>query len=312
MIRNIFKAPPDPKGINPTDAASNDTMTKSKTQTATERLTDLRDHEQASLTALMEAQNQYQRTSMELSHTRDVVRGYERSTRPAEMALRDEAQARLVRMQEQAQTENALIAALEGELNAAKTCIVALFEGQDGHEVAVTIYREATARVAEAESALAAHQAQQQTAVQALGKAEQASAAAARDLADALDPASINRARGVLTKTQQAEDDARTLVGNLQRHEEKLTAECTAAKVALNQAKQRAFECKAALLADALKQQVTGSALAAYAAARLAGSGWSFKEWLADTLNPRGEYLPPTTEAHQAALVAELEGATHA
>lgn len=45
MVRNIFKAPPDPKGINSTDAASNDTMTKSKTQTATERLADLRDHE---------------------------------------------------------------------------------------------------------------------------------------------------------------------------------------------------------------------------------------------------------------------------
>lgn len=293
MIRNIFKAPPDPKGINSTDAASNDTMTKTQTQTATERLTALRDHEQASLTALIEAQNQYRRTSMELSHTRDVVRGYERSTRPAEMAIRDEAQARLVRLQEQAQTENALIAALEGELNAAKARITALFEGQGGHEVAVTIYREATARVAEAESALATHQAQRQTAALALDKAEQASATAARDLADALDPASINRARATLTKTQQAEDDARTLVGNLQRHEEKLAAECTAA-----------------LLADALKQQLTGSALAAYAAARLAGSGFGFKAWLANTLNPHEEYLLDATEAHQATLVAELETAT--
>ena len=135
---------------------------------------------------------------------------------------------------------------------------------------------------------------------------------AARGLADALDPASINRARTTLTKTQQAEDDARTLVGNLQRHVEKLTAECTAAKVALNQAKQRAFECKAALLADALKQRLTGPVLEAFAAARLAGSGWGFHEWLASTLNPGGEYLPPATEEHQATLVAELEGATHA
>ena len=278
--------------------------------THTEHLTALQDHQQELITALMEAQNQNQRTSSELSNTRDVVRGYERSTRPAEMALRDEAQASLVRLQEQAKTESVRIATLEGELNAAKARIAALFEGQGGHEVAVTIYREATARIAEAESALAAHQAQQQTAVQVLGKAEQASAAAARDLADALDPASINRARSTLTKTQQAEDDARTLVGNLQRHQEKLTAECTAAKVALNQAKQRAFECKAVLLADALKQQLTGSALVAYAAALLAGSGWGFKAWLADTLNPRGEYLPTATEAHQAALVAELETAT--
>ena len=301
-----------PNGLNPTDPASNDTMTETQTQTATECLTDLQDHRQELLAALMEAQNQYQLTSRELSDTRDVVRGYERSTRPAEMAMRDEAQARLVRLQEQAQAESTRIATLKGELNAAKARIAALFDGQDGHEVAVTIYREATARVAEAETALATHQAQRQTAALALDKAEKASAVAARDLENALDPASINRARSTLTKTEQAEADARTLVDNLQRHEAKLTAECEAAKVALNQAKQRVFECKAALLADALKQQLTGPVMDAYAAARLAGSGWSFKEWLADTLNPGGEYLPPATEEHQAALVAELEGATHA
>ncbi len=280
--------------------------------THTEHLTALQDHQQELVTALMEAQNQYQRTSSELSNARDVVRGYERSTRPAEMAIRDEAQTRLARLQEQARAESTRIATLEGELNAAKARIAALFEGQDGYGVAVAIYREAKARVAEAETALATHQAQRQTAALALEKAEQASATAASDLENALDSASINRARGVLTKAQQAEADARTLVGNLQRHEAKLTAECEAAKVVLNQAKQRVFECKAALLADALKQQLTGPVMDAYAAARLAGSGWSFKEWLASTLNPGGEYLPTTTEEHQATLVAELEGATHA
>lgn len=299
-----------PNGLNPTDPASNDTMIETQTQTATERLTDLQDHQQELLTALMEAQNQYQRTSRALSDTRNIVQGYERSTRPAEMAMRDEAQARLVRLQEQARAEKARIATLEGELNAAKARIVALFEGQDGYGVAVAIYREAKARVAEAESALATHQAQRQTAALALDKAEQASATAARDLENALDPASINRARGMLTKAQQAEADARTLVGNLQRHETKLTAECAAARLTVEQAKQRVFKVKAALLADECKQHLIGPALEAFAAARLAGSGWSFKEWLADTLNPRGEYLPTATEAHQTALVAELETAT--
>ena len=127
-----------PNGLNPTDPASNDTMTTTN-QTATERLTDLRDHEQASLTALCEAQIQHQRTHRELKDVYDVVRGYERSTRPAEMALRDEAQASLVRLQEQAKTESVRIATLEGELNAAKARIVALFEGQDGYGVAVAM-----------------------------------------------------------------------------------------------------------------------------------------------------------------------------
>ena len=288
-----------PNGLNPTDPASNDTMTETQTQTATERLTDLQDHQQELLTALTEAKNQYQLTIRELSDTRNIVQGYERSTRPAEMAMRDEAQA-----------ESARIATLEGELNAAKARIAALFEGQDGYGVAVAIYREAKARVAEAETALATHQAQRQTAALALDKAEQASATAARDLENALDPTSINRARGVLTKAQQAEADARTLVGNLQRHETKLTAEREAARLTMEQAKQRVFKVKAALLADECKQHLIGPALEAFAAARLAGSGWSFKAWLADTLDPRGEHLPTATEAHQAALVAELETAT--
>ena len=306
---------PDPRlqrQIPTLTSASNNPMTDTQTQTktATDRLTDLQDHQQELLTALMEAQNQHQLTSRALSDTRNVVRGYERSTRPAEMAMRDEAQARLVRLQEQAQAESARIATLEGELNVAKARIAALFEGQDGYEVAVAIYREAKAHVAEAETALATHRTQQQTADDALAKAEQTNATAARDLENALDPASINRARGVLTKAQQAEADARTLVGNLQRHETKLTAECEAARLTTEQAKQRVFKVKAALLADECKQHLIGPALEAFAAARLAGSGWSFRAWLADTLDSRGEYLPTATEAHQAALVAELETAT--
>ena len=69
-------------------------------QTATQRLTALQDLQRELEATLMAAQNQYQRTRRELADARYIVQGYEGVTRPAEMAQRDEAQARLVQLQE--------------------------------------------------------------------------------------------------------------------------------------------------------------------------------------------------------------------
>lgn len=294
-----------PNGLNPIDPASNDTMT-TENQTATQRLTALQDLQRELEATLMAAKSQYQRTRRELADARYIVQGYERSTRPTEMVQRDEAQARLVQLQEQAQTESAQISALEGELNATHDRISALFKGRDGYEGAVMIYREAKAHVAKAESALTDHRAQQQTAADALDKAEQTRATATRDLENALDAGTINRSRPALTKAEQVEGDARTLVGNLQRHEAKLADETESARQAMERAKKRVFRYRAPVLAATLKQQLTGLALDAFAAARLAGSVLNFHGWLADAIDPS----PAAIEDHVTAMLAELEKTT--
>ena len=169
----------------------------------------------------------------------------------------DEAKDRLSRLQEQTQTERARIATLEGELTAAKSCIDALFEGPTGYEMAVTIYREAKAHAAEAEAALTAHRAQQQTAADALHKAEQASAIATHSLKSVRDVKAIYRSHAASIKALQVESAARTLVENLQRHGNKLAAECEATRKAMENAQQRAFQCKADVLDSTLQQQWT-------------------------------------------------------
>ena len=88
-----------PNGLNPIDPASNYTMT-TENQTATQRLTALQDLQRELEATLMAAKSQYQRTRHELADARYIVQGYERSTRPTEMVQRDEAQARLVQLQE--------------------------------------------------------------------------------------------------------------------------------------------------------------------------------------------------------------------
>lgn len=275
--------------------------------TAIEHLNTLQAHQQELTTALSAIQNRHQRTLRDLAEARNAVRGYEQSTRPAEIALRDAARTRLAQLQEQVETESDQIAALQSELGATKAQAAALFEGQDGYAAAVAIYQETKAHVTDTEAELQAHHAKQQTAARALEKAQQASETAGIDLENAMDATSINRARTALTKAQQAETDADTLVSNLQRHQERLTAECESARKSVEQAKQRVFQVKAALLAEECRQRLIDPALDAFAAARLAGSGWSFKEWLAATINPNGDYLPPATETHQAALIAALD-----
>ena len=275
--------------------------------TASERLNILQSHQQALIADLSAIQNRHPTTLRDLTEARNAVLGYERSTHPDEIALRDAARARLARLQEQIETESNRIAALKSELDATQAQAAALFEGQEGYAAAVAIYREAKARVTGTEAELQAHHAKQQTAVRALEKAQQARETAGIDLENAMDATSINRARTALTKAQQAETDADTLVSNLKRHQERLTAECDVARKSVEQAKQRVFQVKAALLAEECRQRLIDPALDAFAAARLAGSGWSFKEWLAATINPNGDYLPPATEAHQAALIAALD-----
>ena len=304
MIRNAFKTTSTPKGNPPTGSARNDAMTE--TQTATQRLAVLQDRKQELSAALNEAQKQCQRTLMELADASNTAEAYERSTSPSKMAKRDEAKARLSQLQEQAQIESAKVAALENEVAAAKARMNALFEGPAGYEMAVTIYREAKAHAAEAEATLTAHRAQQQAAADALHKAEQASATAARSLESALDAKAINRDRAAWTKAQQAESDARTLVENLQRHGDKLAAECEATRKAIENAKQRAFQCKAAVLASVLQQQWTGLAQEAFAAALLAGAWPDFHTWLTQVI----AYDSAAAKAHKTALLAELETVT--
>ena len=306
MISNIYKTTSTPNGVNPTDLASNDTMPQTQSQIATERLSDLRSAQQERINALMEAQHQHDRTLKELADARSIVDGYARTTRPADIAYHNEAQARLTQLQERSQAETAHIAALKGEADAADAHIAALFEGEHGYEVAVQLYREVKAEVAELDAALTAHRAQQQTAADALAKAQQVSATAAQHIQTALDAEAITRVRADLTAAQQAEGDAQTLLDNLDRHIRALTSERDAAEKAMEQAQQRAFQCKAAVLVAALKQQLTDAGLDAFAAALLAGPPMHFQTWLAQVIDSD----PAAVRAHQAALREALETAT--
>jgi len=280
-------------------------MPQTQSQIATERLSDLRSAQQERINALMEAQHQHARTLKELADARSIVDGYARTTRPAEVAYHDEAQDRLAQLQERSQTEAAQIAALKGEADAADVHIAALFEGEHGYEVAVQLYREAKAQVAELDAALTAHRTQQQTAADALASAQQVSAAAAHRIQSALDAEVIACARADLTAAQQAEGDAKTLVDNLDRHIRALNSERDAAAKAMGQAQQRAFQCKAAVLVAALKQQLTDAGLDAFAAALLAGPPMHFQTWLAQVIDSD----PAAVRAHQAALREALETA---
>ncbi len=198
---------------------------------------------------------------------------------------------------------------MESELAEVKAGIAALFDGREGYAAAVSIYREAKMRAAAAEAALQAHQAKQHAAAMALEEAQKTTAAATRARADAMDADSINRARAALETARHAEDNAQTLVENLLRKVREIDTERATAVEATKKARQKAFEVKAAMLAEEIKQRLTGPVLEAFAAARLAGSGWSFWEWLAEMIDPAREHVPAATEAHRAALVAELESA---
>lgn len=279
-------------------------------ETPTARLNRLQDRKHELGAALEAARQQQALIRKDESDARLVVAGYERSTRPHEMAMRDEANIRLASLQEQAKAESDRIAALESELAEVKAGIAALFEGQEGYATAVSIYREAKTRAAAAETALQAHRAKHQAATLALGEAQKTGEAATRARDDAMDADSINRASAALETARRAEDDARTLVENLLRKVREIDTERATAVEATKQARQKAFEVKAALLAEEIKQRLTGPVLEAFAAARLAGSGWSLWEWLAEMIDPAREHDPADTEAHQSALVAALESAS--
>ncbi len=280
-------------------------------ETPTARLNRLQDCKRELSAALEATRYQQTLTRKDASEARLVAAGYERSTRPAEMTMRDEAKIRLATLQEQAKAESDRIATLESELAEVKAGIAGLFDGQEGYAVAVSIYREAKMRAAAAEAALQAHQAKQHTAALALEEAQKTSAAANRARADAMDADSINRARAALETARHAEDDAQTLVGNLLRKAREIDTERETAREATKKARQKAFEVKAALLAEEIKQRLlTGPVLEAFAAARLAGSGWGFWEWLAELIAPGREHVPVAIEAHLSALVAELESAS--
>lgn len=285
-------------------------MSETKAQTATERLNRLQDRKRELSAALEATRYQQALTRKDASEARLVAAGYERSTRPDEMAMRDEAKIRLATLQEQAKAESDRIAAMESELAEVKAGIAGLFDGQEGYAAAVSIYREAKQHAAALQAALQAHQAKQHAAALALEEAKKANESAIRARDDALDADSINRARTALETARRAEDDARTLVENLKRHEKNLYAEREAAGAAAIKARQRAFKVKSSILVDELKQRLTGTGLEAFAAARLAGSGWGFREWLAEVIDPGREHMPAGAETHRAALVNELEAAT--
>lgn len=279
-------------------------------ETPAARLNRLQDRKRE-LGAALEATRHHQELARkDESEARLVVAGYEGSTRPHEMAMRDEAKIRLASLQEQAKADHERIAAMESELAEVKAGITALFQGREGYAAAVSIYREAKMRAAAAEAALQAHQAKQHAAAMALEEAQKTTAAATRARADAMDADSINRARAALETARHAEDNAQTLVENLLRKVREIDTERATAVEATKKARQKAFEVKSALLAEEIKQRLTGPVLEAFAAARLAGSGWSFWEWLAEMIDPTREHVPAATEAHRAALVAELESAS--
>lgn len=278
-------------------------------ETPTARLNRLQDRKRELSAALEATRYQQTLTRKDASEARLVAAGYERSTRPAEMTMRDEAKIRLATLQEQAKAESDRIATLESELAEVKAGIAGLFDGQEGYAAAVSIYREAKQHAAALQAALQAHQAKQHAAALAMEEAQKTSAAANRARADAMDADSINRARAALETARHAEDNAQTLVENLLRKVREIDTERATAVEATKKARQKAFEVKAALLAEEIKQRLTGPVLEAFAAARLAGSGWSFWEWLAEMIDPAREHVPAATEAHRAALVAELESA---
>jgi chromosome segregation ATPase len=278
-------------------------------ETPSARLNRLQDRQRELGAALEATRHQQTLTRKDESEARLVAAGYDHSTRPHEMAMRDAAKIRLASIQEQAKAESDRIATLESELAEVKAGIAALFDGREGYAAAVSIYREAKMRAAAAEAALQAHQAKQHAAAMALEEAQKTTAAATRARADAMDADSINRARAALETARHAEDDAQTLVENLLRKVREIDTERATAVEATKKARQKAFEVKAAMLAEEIKQRLTGPVLEAFAAARLAGSGWSFWEWLAEMIDPAREHVPAATEAHRAALVAELESA---
>jgi predicted nucleic acid-binding Zn-ribbon protein len=273
----------------------------------TDKLNALKARERDLTGQLAAAQNSQQRTQSALQEARDTVAGYERSTRPHEMESCNQAKARLEDLTEQWGKEGRQIVTLEQQLAEVGVTISTFYDGDAGYQNALAIYQDAKRDAAKADTAAQAFTGQQAQAAQALAHARQRRASATADQQDALTPAAMVKARSALDSATHAVEDAETLLANLKRHDERLQADQKAAKAALDDARRHLFQTKAATLAGQLREQVNDLALEAFAAAQLAGACWSFREYLADVLDPHREAAPAGAEAHRQKLLTTLD-----
>lgn len=280
------------------------------TQDPTRELAALKQRERELTNGLEAAHRRKDFTRRDLDDARNRAAGHERSNHPQDKAIFEEAKARVAELQERLQIDNGDIAALESQLAEARAALAGLFEGDTGHQNAVTLYRRAKADAARADEDARAFAGRQAAASQALSAARQAQDRARQARQAALEPAAVAKARAALEQAQRETEDAETLVSNLKRQGERLQADQNAARATLEDARTRLLSTQAARLAERFAQRALDPALDAFAAARLAGSGFSFREFVADALDPRREFVPQAAEAHQSRLLAELDTLT--
>lgn len=270
----------------------------------------LRNQEREQISALGHAQMARDRIRHRLNDAKDITNGYERSKHPEEIRRHQEAKAEVTKLTAQLGEKNAAIATIEAEILANKAAIAALLDGQTGYAVAAAAYQAAKENAQHADQAVKALLASQSRAADSLTQATHDQAQATTSRNAALDADSLAQATAQLGQARTKTETAQTLLDNLAHQLDRLKSAQKAAHAAKDAAQKEAFRIKAAVLTDALRLKAIGPALEAFAAARLGGSGFSFREWLADALDPHREYLPTATHAYQTALLAELENAT--
>lgn len=276
----------------------------------THELTALR-HRERDLTAGLEAaQRRRSLTRSDLDDARNRAAGFEHSDRPEEKPVYEDAEARVTELQARLQADDADLATLERQLTEVRAAATAFFAGDDGHRNALACFRKAKLRAAQADAEAHLIAERQTAAAEDLARARQTMERAREAQIAALEPTAMAKARSALEQARRQADDAEILRGNLQRHGERLKAERDTARAALEDARKRVFSTQADHMAGRFRQQALGPALEAFAAARLAGSGWGFREFVADALDPRREFVPQAAETLQTLLRAQLETLT--
>lgn len=275
----------------------------------TQTLTDLRQQEREIIGRLEGAKHRYSITRSDLEDARNLAAGLERRTHPHDQQTYREAKARVAELQQRFQSVTTEISALERDLTQTRTAVSALFNGPTGYQNALALFNQAKAKADAADQAVHAFSGRQASAAQALAHARNAQEKATQDQQAALDAAALSRARIARDQAQRELGDAETLQANLKRHAAKLQAAQQTALAGLEDARKRVFSAQAEQLTDRFKQQARDLALEAFAAARLAGSGWSFREFVADALDPAHEFIPSAVEAYQAQQQAALDAA---
>lgn len=253
------------------------------------------------------AQTRRQMTQSALNDSRNIASGYEHAKQPSEIEARDQAAAKADELLKQLRHDNQVLSTLEQEMTEVRTALRLLFEGEPGYQNALAVYQAAQRKVLAAADTAQASSQQQAAAVQALSQARQLRERATADQRAALDGAAMAKARTALDRAAHAVEDAETLLANLQRHSDRLQADHKNAQDALEEARRQLFQSKATRLATQLREQTINLALEAFAASQLAGSGWSFREYVADTLDPHREAVPAGVESHRKALLTAVD-----